>query len=185
MNDPSETILAQRVRIMRIISVSLIMGIVTITGVMAYLVYQNGGAGQMPPVGVPFITVLAALFVAVNVGLSFTLPPALTRNAVRRIAAGTWQPPGDVPAMAYDTDALKLLFVRQTTMVISLALLEGVGFFCAIAYFLEGHVYVLIGVAIVLALMIAEFPTTVGLRAWLERQLDAVRQTRDETSAAP
>jgi hypothetical protein len=44
---------------------------------------------------------------------------------------------------------------------------------------------VLSGVAIVLALMVADFPTEAGLRAWLERQLEAVRQAREDGSAAP
>ena len=88
-------------------------------------------------------------------------------------------------AAAFDTDTLKLLSVRQTTMIVRLALLEGAGFFCAIAYFLEGSVYALIGVGVILAIMIAVFPTEAGVRAWMERQLEAVRLAREDAGVGP
>jgi hypothetical protein len=41
-----------------------------------------------------------------------------------------------------------------------------------------------IGVAVVVALMVADFPAEAGLPSWLERQQEAVRQARDEAGAA-
>jgi hypothetical protein len=184
MTDPPDAIPPQRLRSMQIIAAALPVGAVTACAIMAYLVYQNGGQGMMQPQpGLPILSLLAAVLTVSNTVMALTLPVAQARAAVRRIASGAWQPGAGVAANVYPTDSLKLLAVRQTTIIIAGALLEGAAFFCAIAYLLEGQIYVLTGIAVTVALMLANFPTAGGLRAWLDRQLEAVRQARDGAPA--
>ena len=107
-----------------------------------------------------------------------------TRSALRRIAAGTWQPPPPQAASAFPTDTAKLLAERQRSMIIAMALLEGVGFLGGIAYMLEASLLAL-GVAFVAILFLAlNFPTEGRVRFWLDQQLDALSNLRQQGDLA-
>ncbi len=184
MTDPSDTIPPQRLRVMQIIATALILGAVIACAACAVLVFQNNGQGWGQQQGeLPVVSLLAGFMTLTNAVLSFALPPILVSAAVRRIATGTWRPAPNTAAQAFPTDAFKLLVVRQSTMIVILALLEGAAFFCSVAYVIEGQVYVLTGVAVCLALMLANFPTGGGVRAWFGRQLEAVQQARNQIPA--
>src|SRR5262249_19506510 len=131
-----------------------------------------------PAPGLPIQTVMAAGMFAVFVPLSFLVPTIQTGAALRRIAAGTWRPPPDVDPKSYETVAAKLLTVRQTTMLVGLALLEGAAFMACTAYLLEGQTLVLAVVALVVLFMLLQFPTEGRVRAWIERQADQLAQLR-------
>jgi hypothetical protein len=177
MTEPPEDIPPQRLRTMQIVAAALPLSVVTTCAVLVSIVYfANGGQGLQQPAGLPIVSLVAAGMTLCNVPLSISLPLSQTRAAVRRIAAGSAQP---------TSAALQLLVVRQTTIIMADALLEGAALTCGIAYAIEGQVYVLVGVAVTVALMLANFPTANGVRAWLDRQLEAVRQAREEATAAP
>jgi hypothetical protein len=92
-------------------------------------------------------------------------------------------PPG-ANAAAYGTDNSKLLAVRQTTLLVSLALLEGVAFSGCIAYLLEAQPLVLGVVLVAVLLLLAYFPTEGRVRSWLERQTDQLVVLRQQGDVA-
>jgi hypothetical protein len=105
----------------------------------------------------------------------------MTQSAVRRIAAGTWRPPSEAAAPSFASDTVKLLAVRLTTMIVGMALLEGVALLGGVAYMLEAQPGALAVVAGALVLMAWFFPTDGRVRAWLaerEGELESLRQGR-------
>lgn len=170
-----DTLLRQRLRVMQLIAAALIGGVLFFLGIV---LFQRGA--QPPAGGVGVISLVAVFLLATNAPLAQVLPGILTRSALQRIAAGTWQsPPGAAPGN-HDSDAAKLLTVRQTATIVSLALVEAVGFLGCIAYLLEGEAVALAVVGVALLLMVMNFPTEGGLRAWLQAQEDQLAALRHE-----
>jgi hypothetical protein len=97
------------------------------------------------------------------------------------MAAGTWKPPAQAAVrLALDTDVLRLLFVLQTSLIIGLALLEGVALLGVMAYLIEAEPFVLGVVAVVIVVMLARFPTENRVRAWLDQQTERLASMRQE-----
>ena len=67
----------------------------------------------------------------------------MTKKALSQIADGQWQPGPEADPSQFATDAAKLMAVRQTTLIVGAALLEGAGLFGCVAFFLEGQFFVL------------------------------------------
>lgn len=181
MSSPDDMLPPKRLRVMQIIAGALLLGVLTFLAIALFLVSgrPQGAAGGTAD-GLPVISVLAVMLLVVDAPLAFVVPSFLMRSAVRRIASGAWQaPPGSDPA-AFASDAAKLLTVRQTALIIGLALLEGVAFFACIAYLLEAQPFVLAVVLVAVALMLVNFPTEGRVRAWLERQADLLAELRQQ-----
>jgi hypothetical protein len=186
-NDPTESLTPGRLRTMQIVAGALLLGAAAFLGIVLYIVLvQNHGHGNARPRNVPIISLMAVAMLSVMAPLAFIVPRIQTRSALRRIVAGTWTIRQlGVPPEVYATDGGKLMSVRQTTLIVGLAYLQGSAFFGCIAYLLEAQSFVLgvIGVAVVL--MLCKFPTRERVRAWLERQanaLDELRQQQDSTA---
>lgn len=166
-------------RTMQLIAIGILLGLTTFLVLVLFLVYGAGkGQGPAPPARLPVISLVAVIMLATSVPLGFVLAGVQTRAALRRIAAGTrlTREPGSTVG---PSDLMELLTVRQTTMLIALALLEGAAFMGCIAFLIEKQPFVLAAVLVALALMLAQFPTEGRVRAWLERQagqLAAMRQ---------
>ena len=166
----ARTHIAQRVTTMQIIAGALIMGVVTFTAVAVVMVINNGGQGTNPqPSGVPLVSIIAGLMLLINAPLSLFLPGGMALAAMRNIVAGRWHPPhGSDPSIDW-TNERKLIGVRQTSMIIALALIEGAAFCAAIGYLLEGSPIALGVVVVALGLLVWHFPTEGGVREWLDR----------------
>jgi hypothetical protein len=182
MDEATDSFSRPRLRTMQIIAFAQVLGLVLAAAIFVYLVQvPYNGQGVAPPQGLPIFSLVG---VAVLTGLalvSFAFPNFLLAQGVRTVARGDWpSPPG---ATLLDSDAAKLLALYQTTMIIGLALVEGAGFYCCIAYLLEGQPWMLALVALALVLQAARFPTECRVRAWLSRQLDRLEQTRGTDSA--
>jgi hypothetical protein len=179
MSHPDE-LTPWRLFTMQIIAGALVTGVLVFVAIDLYLVLvQNRGGGLNPPQPVPLLSWMALGMLAVTVPVSFLLPRFLTRSALQRIASGTWQLGPNVPIPA--TDAGKLLAVRQTTLILGLAPLEGAAFFGCIAYLMEASVLALSAVLVALLLMLWQFPTESNVRAWLAEQTEQLAQVRRET----
>jgi len=134
------------------------------------------------PGPLPIQAIVAVAMLVICGSLAFVIPSIQTHSALQRIAADSWQiPPGTDPK-AFATDDAKLLAVRQVTLLIGLALLEGVAFMGCIAYLLEGQTLALGVIGVAVALMLCKFPTENRVRAWLERQIEALEELRTRTS---
>jgi len=184
MDDSLNTISPQRLRTMQIVAFAILMGSVIFCAVVVIVVYMNNGGMNLPRQGPPIVTIVIGLAAVPHLVLSLVLPASTTRNGMRRIASTVRRPSaGAVDWLSNsDGDVLQLLALRQTSMILGLALLEGASFMCCLAYLLEGEMYVLIGVAVAVGLMLANFPTEGGVRAWLNQQLEALVKARQDAA---
>jgi hypothetical protein len=66
--------------------------------------------------------------------------------------------------------------VRQTTMLVGLAPLEGAAFFGCIAYLMEAQPLALVVPGIAMFLMLCRFPTRNRVRDWLVHQTDRLAE---------
>jgi hypothetical protein len=180
MNGSEDPFPHQRVRVMQIIAGALIAGVVLFLGLVLYLVHGQGNGPAPAAPGPPMITLVALAMFAGCALMAFLIPAALTRSALRRLADGTWQPPPGAAPQSYATTTDKLLMVRQAGLIIGMALLEGPAFTACIAYLQEAQPPALGVVGAALFLMLWSFPTTGRVRAWVERQSDALEQARNE-----
>ncbi|MCI0463147.1 MAG: hypothetical protein L0Z62_39880 [Gemmataceae bacterium] len=179
MNGPEDPFPIQRVRVMQIIAGMLIVGVLFFLGLVLYLVHVEG-QGQRAQAGLPLVTMIAVGMFGVCALLAFALPAAMTNSALRRLADGTWQPPPNVKPQAFATTTQRLLLVRQTTLIVGMALLEGPAFLACTAYLLEVQPPALVVVGAAVFLMVWSFPTTGRVRAWVEQTADALEQQRHE-----
>jgi len=181
MNSPEDILPHRFLRIMQIIASALLLGVVIFLAIALVIVSnQANGPGIAPAGNLPMISVAAVILLAVQAPLAFIVPSLQTRTALRQIASGTWQLPPGANATAFSTDAVKLLAVRQTTMVVSLALLESAAFLGGIAYLLEAQPFALGVVLVVILLMVMNFPTEGRVRGWLEWQTDQLAELRQQ-----
>jgi hypothetical protein len=179
MSEPDDLLPPQRLRTMQIIAGAMVMGVVIFLALAVFLV-QTNGQGKAPPPGLPLVSIIAAGFFILAASLAYFIPATQTRVLLRKIASGAWQPPPGPEPSDSTTDAATLLSVRQTTLILTLAPLEGAAFFCGIAYLLEAQAFVL-GVAIVaLVLMLLNFPTANRIGTWLEQQSNRLADLRQQ-----
>jgi hypothetical protein len=176
--NPDRDLSPQRLRTMQIIAAALLMGLSTFLALVLFLVHGQDSRGSAPPPEPPLISILAAGMLAACAALSFILPAVLVRVVVRSIASGTWRPPPQQSEAAFPTAGSKLVLLRQTTLILGLALLEGAGFFGCMAHLIEGVPWVLAVPGVAIALMLWKFPTQGRVRAWLEQQAEALADLR-------
>jgi hypothetical protein len=181
--DP-ERDLTQRLRVMQILAFGLLGGLVVFLAISLFIVLvTNNGQGLAPPQP-PVLSVVAWVMLPVCGLLSFLIPRMVTQAGLRQMAAGTWQvPPGGDPA-AVATAGSQLLMLRQTTLIVGLAQLEGAAFTGCIAYLVEGQLAVLLVPGVVILLMLGTFPTEGRIRAWLERQAEVLAELRRQEPGA-
>jgi hypothetical protein len=179
MSEPEGVIPPERLRVMQIVAGALVAGVLIFLAVVLFLVHvQRNGQGMGRPQELPIITLVALVMLASNAPLSFVLPRAQARMALRQIAAGTWQAPPQGTADQFATTTGRLLAVRQTTLIVSLALLEGAAFLGTIAYLLEANPLALVVVLLAVLLMLWQFPTEGRVQGWLDRQQEQLAAFR-------
>jgi hypothetical protein len=166
---------------MQILAAALLLGVATLLAVILFIVLvQRNGQAMAPPMGLPLISIILLALFIMDIPLAFLVSGMQTRAGLRRIASGTWRPPTQMNPSDYAGDTAKLLAVRQTTMIIALAILEGTAFFGCIAYLLEAQSFVLGIIILIIVLMTLNFPTQSRIRAWLERQTDRLAELRQQ-----
>jgi hypothetical protein len=181
MSGFEDPLFPKRVLTIQIIAGSMLTGVLLAVGLMVFLVYgQNNGHGMAPPADLPLISLIAVGMAVITFPLGLILPRIISRRAMQQIAVGTWTPPPNVDPASFSSDAAKLVAIRQSSMIIGLALLEGTGIFGAIAFLLEGQPFVLVVPSVAIVLMIVQFPTEGKMRAWVSEQLERLGAERDE-----
>lgn len=168
----NDSVLRQRVLTMQIIAGALPMGLVVFFGIVLFLVYGQAGPPRQLP-ALPMVSLIAVVFVIMSGSMSLVVPHFLTLAELRRRAAS----PGD-------GDVIALLNVKQTTLIVGLALLEGPAFLGLIAFLVERQPLVLIVPGLCLAAMLMRFPTENSVRNWLESAGRRVLELRQDRSGA-
>jgi hypothetical protein len=170
--------LAPRVKVMQIVAAAIMTGLAVFI-VIAHFVGQNNPPPA--PGRTPVVTYLSLVLIVSAVPMAFVVPMTIERAAVQNVARQAG------PAGSPDDPALigRLLAVRQTSLIVSLALIEGAGFFSAIAYLIEREPLALGGALGALVLMATRFPTFAAVAAWLQRQKEAVAALRQRGGGLP
>lgn len=185
MSTSGDPLTPQRLRTMQIIAAALLLGVLIFLSIILYMVLvQNQGAPWQPPQDVPMLSIIAAVMLVLNAPLALLLPRLQTQAALKQIAAGRWRPPVPTRPGELDTDADKLLAIKQMTLTVSLALLEGAAFCAIFGYLLEGSYLALAVVGMAVLVMLALFPTEGRIRAWLDHHLQRLADLRHEQSGA-
>lgn len=169
----------RRVRTMQIIAAVLTGAVLTLAAVALYLVDTNGPMAPAPAPGTwPILSVTALVLLATCVPLSIVISNLMLRGMVQRIAAAKRTATGNRYPDPAASDEVSLLVVRQMTMIISFALLEGAGTMAGIAYLLEAQSFALTTIVVTVLFMLFQFPTQGRTREWLERHVVLVEELR-------
>lgn len=102
----------QRLVTMQIIAAALPMGVLAFFGIVTFIVYGGGNPRPAAGDGLPILTITAGVLLLVTGSLSFVMPGVVTQAALKQIAAGGEQ-----------NDVTRLFGVKQTSMIIGMALL--------------------------------------------------------------
>ncbi|MCK6483823.1 MAG: hypothetical protein HUU22_06450 [Phycisphaerae bacterium] len=160
------------IRNMQLISGAMLMGVVVFLIVALVRPADQVGvdAGGAAPGGKFSLVYLSVAFGVVALGASMAVPRLMggvmtKRQAMEDNAARAGGAAGRADRI------VRLLAVRNATMIVQVGILEGTALFAVTAYFIERSSWSLV-VAIVLAAAIAaRIPTKAGLRDWLELTL--------------
>jgi hypothetical protein len=167
MNDSDQDVPPEQLRTMQIIAGALPLGLAFFLG--AALI-TAGGHEERPAPQLPLLSVVAAAMLVGCVPLSIILPKIITRTALRQILDGTFKIPEGAASEQFSSTTAKLLSVRQTTMIVGMALLEGAGFMGCTAYIVEHQVQVLGVTGVAILAILIRFPTRGQVSAWLDQQ---------------
>ncbi|MBS0208583.1 MAG: hypothetical protein JSS27_06470 [Planctomycetes bacterium] len=167
MSGASPIVPPQPLRVLQIIWLALVIGISTFLGFVVMSATQPPALGEVRPMT---FSTLAMGLVAVAVPMSLIVSRILTNAARQQIIAGTWKPSSESQPDQPLTLVDKLMAVRQTTLIIELAMIEGTAFFGCMAYQTERHPVALVAVGMALVVMILKFPSAGRIGWWLDRQ---------------
>lgn len=159
------------VRTSQILLAALAMGIVMFAGVVLFAI-----PGDKPAEG-RLLSVIAIAIGATNLVLCLVVPGFIAAANRRKIAAGNW-PAAERPEFGAQTDFGRLAMVYQVKMIIGAALLEAGCFLALCAYMIERQVSSLAVTAVLLAALLAHFPTHGRVAGWIEDQLRRVEEER-------
>ncbi len=164
-------------RTAQIVAGSLIMG-VSIFLVVVFLVRSGKGGFAENPwdfMGPKSIPTLIGLFMAATLMvLSFLVPRQLVANHRKCVAAAKRAEGAELIA-----DEMGLFGFYQAQMIVGMALLEGAAFFNVGVFLVAGHILNLIAVIGLVLLIVIRFPTEGRVEAWIDNQMELIRQERD------
>jgi hypothetical protein len=154
---------------MRLIVGSLAAGVVIFL-LIVLLAVRSGRMFAAEPWSVSSpITMAALAFAAMALILSFALPGQIARAALRRLPVGDPRSGDAAGWEGWGAQARELYPAYQTAQIVRAALLEGAAFFNVVAYMLGGTAPPLIAALVLVAAILAGFPTETGMRAWFDR----------------
>lgn len=165
MDTETSAIVQPRVITLRIIVLSLVMGLVAFMGIAYFMVYQ----GLIQPIGTNIITYLAAGMLFLALTMQFVLTNLLDTQARQQL----------------DRQQLKpWLEQYQARTIMGCALLEGPGFMGVIGFMIEHDLIGLVvgGVAALLMLLLY-FPSEDRMLRHVERQRELAE--REATNSEP
>lgn len=166
---------AGQVRVIQFIVGAITLGPLVYLGVVFSIPPKPEAGGDET-----LLTYLACGMAVASVIAWLLIPPLVTATFRRKIAAGTWPPPGQAANLhaAPLNDAGKLCAAYTIRTIIAIAILEGAAFFLVTAYQIERNPLAL-GVAGLLIVMIAlHMPTRSRVATWVDGQLQRLNDDR-------
>lgn len=159
MLPPEGTDPRQMVWTMQVICGGLMMGVMTFLGIAVFLHIEKGA---QPAPATPIVAYMAAGMAALTIIVRLVISSPVVKSGIKQITA--IRPVNDI-------QKLDLYGVYQTKMIVSCALLEGAAFFNLVAFIIDGQLWTLGIVAVLLALMVVGFPTFERVDGWADDQL--------------
>ena len=146
-------------------------------------------AGQLAQ-SIPILTYIALAVGAVCLSMSL-LVPSLVAKQQRLAMAGGKSLPGQSPAStsaqrpeAVGTAPTGLFWVYLNQLIIGAAMNEGAAFFAGVAYLVEKNPIALAVALVLIAGMIARFPTASRVERWIEQQQEKLREDQLQARSA-
>jgi hypothetical protein len=174
-----------------------------ISGVLVFLVVAvvvgplagvGADAGAQPAgklaQSVPILTYIALAVGAVCLSMSLIVPSLLAKQQRLAMAGGKSLPgqsPASTPAQrpeAVGTAPTGLSSVYLNQLIIGAAMNEGAAFFAGVAYLVEKNPIALAVALVLIAGLIARFPTASRVERWIEQQQEKLREDRLQSPSA-
>jgi hypothetical protein len=160
--------------------IGVVVFLVLVTLVLPDMIGPVGAQGAGAAPATPLLTFIASSLGAVGLAMSFIVPGVFVNSVRRQAARGDWPGAAVGKAVATGKDALadaprRLLPLYQTQLIVGAAFLEGTAFLATIASMVERNPIALGTAIVLLGTLIARFPTADRINAWLERQLEQLR----------
>lgn len=168
MADPQEDgSLDQRVLVMQIIMAALAMGVVSFMGIAIFIRFSQ----QQAPPEMPVLTYIALGYTPIALLLQAILPGMMAgaRTQTPERLEGLAGKGDEVPAVG------SLCARYQALLIISLAIIEGAAFLALIAYLIDGNLLTLGAAVVLLAVLLAKFPTLGRVERWIEERREAMK----------
>ncbi len=193
MNQTPNTSIDQITRTIQIIMGALIAGVTIFLLIVVFLVHFLGfgapaGAAAAPgqaaranpaagAQSIPILTYIAAGMGVMLLPLSFILPDRIAAQSLRSKAV---RPPDassnpTTNSAASPGQAVTPAVAFQSSAIIGGALNEGPAFLAGIAYLIEQNPIALGVMVVLLAVMVARFPTRGRIERWIEQQEEKLR----------
>jgi hypothetical protein len=147
------------------------------------------GAGAEPAHSVPFLTYMALVFGAACLPMSLIVPRLVAKQQRLAMAGGkslAGQSPASTTAQRPDavpTAPIGLPSAYLNQLIVGAAMHEGVAFFAGVAYLVEKNPIALAVALVLIAGLIARFPTASRVERWIEQQQEKLRE--DQLQAPP
>jgi hypothetical protein len=159
---PAKSLLA-----LRIIWGTLIQGMVIFAVIAAFARKDKGLLAADPFATGDFLVLFGLGFAALELVLSFVVPPFIARSALAKVPRPD---KGNKPSPGWEEwppNTPELWGIYQTAFIVRAALLEGAGFFNLIAFLTSGSALSLLAAAVILVALIMLFPTQAAIRSWV------------------
>lgn len=172
--------LAPLVQTMRVIIVAMFVSVVGMTGAMVYLRSQGEEGWNFSEGSV--VTLCALAFAIASPLIGAVIARQAVTTARRKLAAGeiTDDESGAKRStkQGQEADIEVLAMLYQTRTIILASILEGVAFFNAISFMIEGDLLTVIAAGLSAMGVASQFPTTTRVVNWVEDQLQRLKEDR-------
>jgi hypothetical protein len=162
---------------MQIIVFALTAGLVIFIAIVATL--RVGGQPPGQPPREPFISYLAIAAAVIALFAWAVVPRMLAGKMRQSIVDGQ---PLQYHGLPNATDDMRqinpLIAMYQTSLIVGCAILEGAGFFNAVAYMLEHQQMNLLAAAVLALMILTQFPTASRLLSWIEDESATIERLR-------
>lgn len=177
----------------QVITFALAGGLVVLMGMVMYMLLEvkPGGfiGGKGPMLGTwPLLSTILCGISFLNLLLSFLIPPMLLNMQLAAWLKTAQPPTGELAA--WETNDLTwlekvptttlnpLLAMFQSNKIITVALCEGTGVLCAVAYLLEAQWFAIVLLLLAIAAMLVRVATKGSLNEWLYAQITKLQQSK-------